>query len=186
MAKRLKSAASWSNAKAVLKNWPPNGLVGLLRELYDLSDENRTFLQARLLPDKPEVALAAAKRKLRQSVSVSAVFNGRFKHNESKRIIDQYCRANDDPLAEADLLVVDLEQSLRTFSEVGNSERLVDHVYASLARLDKVMTLVPADVAGSILERTTALARRWGGEFGYGISDELCGYAEKWNERGRS
>jgi len=42
---------SWANLKQKIKLWGRPELLALLKELHDLSPENRLFLQARLLPD---------------------------------------------------------------------------------------------------------------------------------------
>jgi hypothetical protein len=133
------------------------------------------------LPNRPTIALDAAKRKLRQALAPGAIMKGGFSGREMKRVIDQYAKATDDAGAVADLLMTDLEASIAAFSDVGDFPRLVDHIYATLDHLDRVLPRLPAPAADPILSRATALARRWENKFGYGISDELVAYAANWN-----
>lgn len=183
MAQRKPASASWANCKAVLKDWLQAGLIALLHDMYKASEENRRFLHARLLPQAADQTLAEAERALRRIISPSAVFNGRFRHADAKRVVDQFERAVDDPVLVADLLLVDLEISFGSFGEIGDFEPMVDHLYASLHRLDELLATVPPGALVSRASRLNRLAERWGSSFGYGISDELVGTAELWNER---
>jgi hypothetical protein len=183
MAKRKPNAANWSACKAAIKDWPTPGLRELIHELYKLSDDNRRFLHGRLLPQATEQTLDAAVRALDRLTSPSAVWNQRFHHADAKRVVDQFAKATDDPAAVAQLLLEDLDMSFSTFAAVGDFEPLVDHLYASLNRLDQVLKAVPPSSLAPIVQHLSALADRWGSEFGYGISDELIAVAEEWRER---
>lgn len=183
MARRKPAATSWTGCKAALKDWPKPGLIALLHELYNASEENRRFLHARLLPQAAGQTLAEAERALKRLLSVSAAFNGRFRHANAKRVVDQFEKATDDPAAVADLLLAGLEMSYQTFREIGDYEPMVDHIYATINRLDKTLAKVPPGFLVSRASRLNRLAERWDGQFGYGISDELVALAADWNER---
>jgi hypothetical protein len=182
-----KPTAGWSACKQAVSKWPRPGLIALVQELYRLSDDNRRFLQARLLPKQTEQAMQAAERKLRQIVSKSSVFSNRFRHADMKRVVDQFQKASDNITAVARLLLVDLDASLETFSEVGNDELLADHVLASIERLHGCLERIDAEDEWRvpIVERLTKLGSRWSKSFGYGVSDELYGLAQEWAERVR-
>jgi len=166
-----------------MRYWPRPGVIALVQELYHLSEENRRFLHARLLPQKSAETVESTKRKLRQLLSTSVVFNNKFSHAALKRVIDQYAKASDDPIAIADLLLTDLDEAFQTFSEVGDDEAIVDHLYATLYRLHDLLQTVEARSLPPLAERLKGLAEQWGGEFGYGISDELSGVSAYWQER---
>jgi len=173
----------WGKCKATIKNWPRPGVVALVKELYDLSEENRTFLHARLLPQHMGETLERSKRKLRSMLSVSTAWNNHFRHVDVKRFIDRFEKASDDPAAVADLLVTDLEAGFATLAEIGDYEEMVDHLYATLSRLEEMLEIVPRESRVALIERLNALAEKWGAEFGYGISDELVGFAQFWSGR---
>jgi len=186
MAKSRKQSVGWGACKAAMRDWPRPGVIALVKELYDLSDENRRFLHARLLPDKSEQTVEQTKAKLKRMLSAQSVFNNHFQHAQVKRLIDQYAKASDDPAAVADLLITDLEAGFATFSQVGDFEPMVDHLYATLERLDKCLETLPREPAlTAFVLRLNDLAAKWGAEFGYGISDELSGFAADWDEKVR-
>jgi hypothetical protein len=159
------------------------GLRELVHELYELSDENRRFLHGRLLTDASGHALNDAIGALRRIISVQSVFQNRFRHSDAKRIVDQFAKATDDDEAVAQLLLADLEISFATFDEAGDFEPIVDHLYASLIRLNKIFGELSLSAVAPLNERATAMANRWGNQFGYGISDELTAFAHQWRER---
>jgi hypothetical protein len=183
MAKRRQTG--WVACKAEMKGWPPAKFLALLRELHDLSDENRQFLGGRLLsaPTARTRTLEEVKRKLKGMLSPAAVFNDHFRHGEVKRLVEQYAKAVADPALLADLLLTDLETGFATFDKVGDFEPMVDHLYSMMARLEKVLATLPLAAVAPAVERLSELASRWGMAFGYGISDELAGFAEEWKVR---
>src|SRR2546421_12652037 len=105
MAMSKKSSVGWGACKAAMRDWPRPGVIALLKELYELSDDNRRFLHARLLPDKAEQTLDETKRKLERMLSVQTVYADDFKHAQIKRVVDQYAKATDDPAAVGVLLL---------------------------------------------------------------------------------
>jgi hypothetical protein len=183
MPKQKRSTTTWSACKAVIKNWPAAGVQELVHELYKLSPDNRRSLHARLLPASAEQTLADARKALTKILSVSAVLNGRFRHADAKQIADQYAKAADDPAAVCDLLISDFEISFPTFHELGADELMADHFYATLNRLVKVSVDLSRESLQQLAPRLKALADEWGNRFGYGISDELCGFVSEWLER---
>jgi hypothetical protein len=47
--KKKPRALSWGKCKQVMLDWPREGVIGRVREMYELSAENRQFLHARLI-----------------------------------------------------------------------------------------------------------------------------------------
>jgi hypothetical protein len=183
MSRRKASPTSWAACKQVLRDWPRPGVVALVQELYKLSDDNRQFLHARLLPQQAGQTLDEARRKLKAMQSPEAVFHDEFSHRDLRRVIDQYAKAANDPAGVADLLLSDLEAGFQTFSEVGDFEPIVDHLYASLHRLHDMLETLDAPARLPLIDRLQILGSKWGSEFGYGISDELTGIAAHWREK---
>jgi hypothetical protein len=183
MAKRTQKAASWAACKKVVAAWPRPGVVALVRELYQLSEENRRFLHTRLLDQLADHNLEEARRKIERLVSPSVVYDDSFRHSHVKRVIDQYAKASGDLAGVAGLLVTDIDTSCETFASVGDFEEIVDHAYASMNRLQKTLEGLDPEDARPVVQALGLVASRWSGQFGYGLSDELDGMAAKWLER---
>lgn len=184
MAKRKTSKTNWPACKAVINDWPVSQLSDLLHELYNLNEENRRFLGARLVPAK--ASLDEARSELKNILSASSVYDGNFKYADAKRIIDQYAKASRDPIAVTDLLCSDLEMSLASLRQVGDFSNLVDHFYASMARLGKLIAKLPNPSQRALAKHIGDLAKKWNGKFGYGISDELNDFAAELLDRLKS
>ena len=183
MPARKQRAASWAACKRAIADWPRPGVIELLHELYQLSDDNRRFLHARLLDHLADYNREDARRELKKLLATRNVFANRFRHGDAKRVIDRYHKATGDDAGVAALLVADLDLSLKTFAEVGNDPMIVDHAYASMQRLHQVLETLAPDVARSVVVDLGSVASRWSGEFGYGLSDELDGLAAEWQDR---
>jgi hypothetical protein len=186
MAERRKRATTdnWSACKRVLKDWPRPGVVALVRELYQLSDDNRRFLHARLLAavDKTR-AIDDTAKVVRRMLKPQNVWNGRVRHGDVKRVIDRFEKGADDAAAVAHVLLADLDEALQTFAEVGDYEPIVKHIYATMTRLEECLKLRDVPAATPLVDTLVALGRRWADRFGWGVSDELLGMAEYWRER---
>jgi hypothetical protein len=184
MAERKRNPGGWAACKRALAEWPLTGVLGLLRELYDLSPENRAFLQARLLPrEAAGKAAGAVERRLRGMASRSAVCGGSFRHVDMKRVVDQFAKGTDDPALVAQVLISDLESSCATFEAVGDFPPLVDHLLAVITRLYKLLPTVPRPRLAPLAERLARLADAYRLSFGYGVSDEPGGLADSWTAR---
>jgi hypothetical protein len=187
MPARRKSAKteSWSACKPFLQSLSREKLIALIKELHGLSEENERFLHARLVPDtrSREQRLADTMKQLKRMLSPDAMLNDEFRHIDVKRVIDQFQKAVKDPHPVAALLLGDLAISLRTFSEVADVVRMVDHIYATMNRLEKTMLRLDLNAATPLIQELCRLAQEWENEFGYGISDELFEMADDWRRR---
>src|SRR5262249_18003268 len=101
-ASKKPSTTTWAVCKAAMKDWPRPGIVALLHELYELSDENRQYLHARLLQEESKKTREDIKRKLNQMLSLRVVWGNRFRHIDLKRVIDAFEKASDDPAGVAE------------------------------------------------------------------------------------
>jgi len=183
MTERKRRSMSWSACKEAMAGWPAPGLVDLIHELYALNPENRRFLHSRLRPE-------AAKENLNQAIdAVKKILNsagepgGRFSQAAIKRVVDQFAKASGNPAAVAALLITDLEIALPILRAIGDYEPLIDNLYSTLRRLDKLLSSLPIEIAAHFVPRISQLALTWNNTFGYGISDELGEFAREWQAR---
>ena len=144
---------------------------------------NRRFLHARLLTDAAGKSLEDAKKQLAKIFSTTNIFKNRFRHGDAKRVVDQYAKATDDPAAVAELLLLDVALSFGVMAEVGDYEEMVDHAYSVLARMDETFEKIPTDRLAEFVTRASEIAAEYADAFGYGISDEMSGFAAIWREK---
>jgi hypothetical protein len=136
-----------------------------------------------LLPERAVQTLEEAERKLRQMLSYSNIIHNRFRHGEIKRLIDQFAKAAGDDSAVAELLIANLDAGFGVMEDVGDYEEMADHLYSTMNRLDKCLSNVVPESLNPLVEKLKNLAETWHDQFGYGLSDELDGFAEEWKRR---
>jgi hypothetical protein len=92
-------------------------------------------------------------------------------------------KASGNPAAVADVLIADLEIALPILRAVGDYEPLVDNIYSTMRRLDKLLSDLPIEIVAGLVPRISQLALKWNNKFGYGVSDELGEFAREWQAR---
>jgi hypothetical protein len=149
---RVAKSSGWAALKIRLDTLDRKGLVGLVHDLYEASEANRRFLEARFLPS------AAAIEKYRRLVE-AAVFPDPFSQRpirlrDASAAITEYRRSTGDVAGSVDLML--------TFVEAG-TEQAVDLGYGDdpyfSALVTKVAAVVKSLGALSNQERTSVTAR---------------------------
>ena len=79
---KKKSTPGWGACKAAMRNWPQPGMLALIQELYELSDDNRRFLKARLLPEQAAQTLEETKLRVEKLLTVDRIFANKFSHSD--------------------------------------------------------------------------------------------------------
>ena len=106
---------SWAYLKQKIKLWGQPQLLALLKELHDLSPENRLFLQARLLPDASnEDAIEEYRGKIIKAFYLKSGFpRAKLGLAEARAAIRHYRAATEDIKGTVDLML--------TYPEVGTT-----------------------------------------------------------------
>jgi len=162
---------SWEKARSSLKGYDRDGLLQLVGEMYQLSSENRNFLQARLMPDPGRAA--PFKKRLRKALNPDAVGKDCYDLAMAKRTIREFSQAISDPEAIADLMTYAVECGNRFTLNCGDiDEDFYDgliEIYA--AAIKKVMQL-PKDARSTYRRRLEKIMESSDG-IGWGYHDDL-------------
>lgn len=161
----------WGAIKAVLKGFSAPALLALVHDLYDVSPENRQFLQGKLLPS------AAGLEKYRTRV-MDAVFPDPFSRKqvrvgEAERLIRHYRLSTGDQTGVVDLMLAMVEAGTEQTVDLGYADE------AYFAALERVLRLVvdalpslPESARSSIVERLRQVAAR-AESIGWGYGDAV-------------
>lgn len=118
MAERKKP--SWTEIKRKLTPMEQAGLIGLVKDLFDASPENRTFLASRFLADEDR---GAALEEYRQRI-IAHFFPkrgfGDLNLREARKQITQYKRASGDVLGTVELMLTYVETGTRLTNTYGD------------------------------------------------------------------
>lgn len=164
-----KVQVSWSHVKAKLSDVDRASLVGLLRDLYTASRENRAFLHSRLhlgrdpLEPYKQVIARSLWPDLNKLASVAA----------AKKAISSYGKASGHAEDTAELMIFFCEQAVGFIREVG----LQDEGYfdALLRMYGRALTVAKASQNLRLTEQVERLrrVRELCRDVGYGIFDEM-------------
>src|SRR4029078_4343356 len=166
---------SWRDVKVELEGFDRAGLLGLLKDLYELSRDNQAFLNARLnLGATPLVPL----KKITSRWIAPDVMKGQdISVAKAKKAISDYKKAIGYPKGVAELSLFYCEEAVGLLSWCGMDD---ENYYAALARMfDQALTAIcglPEAERASLLERLDHL-RSKSGEFGWGLKDA---FDESW------
>jgi hypothetical protein len=163
---------SWENAQSSLKGYDRDGLLRLISDMYQLSPENRNFLQARLMSD-PDSAKPFKKR-LRAALNPDAV--GKFDYDlaTAKRTIREFSQASSDPEIVADLMIYAVECGNRFTLNCGDiDEDFYDGLIEIYAAAIKIVLQLPKDVRSIYRRRLEKIMESSDG-IGWGYHDGLC------------
>jgi hypothetical protein len=171
MPRQRQNEFSWENARLSLKGYDRDGLLQLIGDMYQLSPENRDFLQARFMLD-PDRAKPFKKR-LRMALNPDAF--GKFDYDlaVAKRAIREFSQASSDPGAIADLMIYAVECGNRFTLNCGDiDEDFYDGLIEIYAAAIKIVLQLPKDVRSTYRRRLEKIMESSDG-IGWGYHDDL-------------
>lgn len=149
---RVAKSSGWAALKIRLDTPDRKGLVGLVHDLYEASEVNRRFLEARFLPS--EAAIEKYRSLVEAAVFPDPLSRRPIRLRDASAVITEYRRSTGDIAGSVDLML--------TFVEAG-TEQSVDLGYGDEPYFSALETKVAA-VAKSLgalsnEDRTSAIAR---------------------------
>ena len=165
---------SWANLKQKIMLWGRPELLALLKQLHDLSPDNRLFLQARLLPDASNGdAIEEYRGKIIKAFYLKSGWpRTKVQLAEARAAIRHYLAATQDIKGTADLMLTYLEVGTTFAVEFGETD---EGFYRSLGSvMEETEQLLKEHRAeglyGQLRERMKALAKK-AAKVGWGHGD---------------
>ena len=115
---RVTKSSGWAAVKIPLDTLDRKGLVGLVHDLYEASEANRRFLEARFLPSA--AAIEKYRRLVEDAVFPDPLSQRPIRLRDASAAITEYRRSTGDVAGSVDLML--------TFVEAG-TEQAVDLGY---------------------------------------------------------
>jgi len=142
----MEEKITWLNLRKALKNLPPEQLLELLKGLYDLSPQNKAWLQRQLFPIPNTEYLEECRQKV-----IKAVYNPTRKSpdmpkfREAKKVITEYKNAAKDPVGILDLMLTYVERGHAFTNDFGDiDEPFYDAICTMLDRFAEQLKAHPA------------------------------------------
>jgi hypothetical protein len=171
VAGKKKASPSWIDVKAILQTFDRVGILGLVQDLYNASDRNRSFLHARLGLGQDQ--LRPYKATISKWISPDLMRNQRVSVSNAKKAIADYKRAIGRPDGLVELSIFYCEEAFNFVESCGFEE---ETYFVALIRmygrsLNLVLSL-PAPERPTYVERLNGLRSR-AGKFGWGVQDQV-------------
>lgn len=130
--KASKKKTSWSSVKTAIAGHDKAALVGLIADLYDYSEQNRSFLHARFsLGDDP---LRPYKKIIDNALFPDVMKNEPIRIAKGKQAIADYTKAVGDPKGTLELMLFFVESGTRFTLDLGDID---ENFYLALERMYK-------------------------------------------------
>ena len=170
MSRQEQRRSSWSAVKAAISDLERDALVALVRDLYDLSPDNKHFVHARLGPRQD--ALAGYKKIVAECMYPDADRDVQI--TNAKKAISEYRKAASDAAGEIDLMIYFVECGNRFTLEYGDiDERFYDALLSMYARSVEAVARLPGLEQKRFRQRLWELTKSSDG-IGWGYHDGLC------------
>jgi len=178
---------TWTELKASLKGRDAAQLTALIKDLYALSAENRTFLCARVLEEGGDSASIEPYRKRIVDQFFPKRGYGKLKLGEARKAIREYKKASGNVEGTVELLLTYLETGNAFTLEYGDiNERFYDSLCSVMDELAVLFKKQGPAFYANFSERMDALASKASG-LGWGYGDHINWvFAELEDELGKS
>jgi hypothetical protein len=173
----------WSEIKSALDGCDRNGLIGLVRDLYEASETNRRFLHARYTPSTG--VLEDYRRRVSDAVAPDPLSRQPVRLRDATAAITEYRRATGDVAGCVDLMLEFVEAATAQTADIGGGD---DVYFSALERRirDVMHALVDLDDAQreAAIDRLIRLSK-YGDRIGWGYGDFLLEIAAALQKRRR-
>lgn len=161
----------WKDLRGALASQDSAELVNLVRDLHDLSQENRDFLNSRYLASGDR--LGPYKEIIDESLYPDAFDNKPIQISAAKKALSQYTKATNDEAGALELMVYFVERGTQCAADLGvDDEAFYSAMESMFARVLKTLRRSNSEVRESFLPRLTAIRDAADG-IGWGYHDYL-------------
>lgn len=173
MRKSESKKQTWIDVKKSLKDFESSQLIELLKELYQLSDENKNFFHARLIG-------GPASLQNYKKIILNCLYEGplddndNFDFEKADNTIKTYAKSANDNEGTADLMVYYVECGNRFTLDYGDiNEAFYDALIEMYEKAIKTVLKLPKSKQAPLRKRLKNIMESADG-IGWGYYDDLC------------
>jgi len=172
MAKTRQVDKHWSDVRAVLASQGSAQLLETVRDLYDLSQENRDFLNARYLAS--ENCLESYKKAIDDAIYPNVYESKPIRVSIAKKAISHYTKATGHQAGILELMVYFVERGNQFTVDFGDiDEGFYSSLESMFGRILETLKRSDYEVIAHFLPRLVAIRDAAAG-IGWGYHDYLC------------
>jgi hypothetical protein len=171
MKKQKSKKPTWIDVKKSLKDFDSSQFIELVKELYQLSNENKNFLHARF--DGGSASLQNYKKIILDSL-YEDVLDDNFDFDKADNAIKTYAKAAKDNEGTADLMVYYVECGNKFTLDYGDiHEAFYDALIEMYEKAIKTVLKLPKNKQEPLRKRLKIIKESADG-IGWGYYDDLC------------
>ena len=173
MKKQKSNKPTWIDVKKLIKDIENSKLIELVKDLYELSDENKNFLHARFLAGSSSLS------KYRKIISDSLypdIFDEEddFNFDKADKAIKAYAKATNDNEGTADLMIYYVECGNKFTLDYGDiNEAFYDALIEMYEKAVKAVCKLAKNKQDPFRKRLEKIMKSADG-IGWGYDDDLC------------
>ncbi|HEX7294680.1 MAG TPA: DUF6155 family protein [Pyrinomonadaceae bacterium] len=165
---------SWNMVRKHLATLDKPALVGLINDLYELSSDNRDFIQGRFQPEENQGEVLKKYRKKIVEQFYPARGEAKLKLAEARKAIKDYRKATNDVRGTAELMMTFVEQGAEFTYEYGDiDERFYSNVSSVLNELARLLLFEAREVYAQLSERLERVEQSTR-DVGWGFHDHIA------------
>ena len=167
---------SWKDIKPILSGFSSTQLLGIVHDLYKLSEPNAAFMHARFLSDTTQGNhLASYKKRIQRAINPEQPWKQDVRLAEGRKAISDFKKANGNVRDTLALMVYYVKCGNDFTLEFGDiDERFYDSMCSMFSKISQ--TLISQNNQNLLAEFLPALEaefHRINGEVGWGYPDEV-------------
>jgi hypothetical protein len=168
-----KKGGSWTNVRQNFKDWSKPALLGLVKDLYDASPDNRNFIHARFeAEDGSGDALEKYRRKIIEQFFPARGF-GKLRLGEARKAIKDYRKATNNLDGIIELMLTYVENGTEFTCQFGDIDApFYNSLESVLDELSKLFLGEGREFYPKFRDRVLKLSTH-SGDIGWGYGDFL-------------
>ena len=169
-----RSSKGWTDIRHQLKSWSKPALLTLVKDLYEVSADNRDFLHARFQAEAADgAALEQYRRKIIEQFFPKRGF-GKLKLAEARKAIRDYRKATGNLEGTIDLLLTYVEKGTQFTREFGDiNEPFYNSLDSALEELVNLFLQSGAGLYPRFRDRVLHV-EQMADHIGWGYCDSVC------------
>lgn len=169
-----KNSTDWQSVRRKLSDWSKPALVALVKDLCEVSPDNRDFLHARFQADADDGAALEKYRRRIVDQFFPARGDGKLKLAEARKAIRDYQKATGNLAGGIDLMLTYVENGTEFTREFGDiNESFYNSLESVLNEMVRLLSRESPELYPRFRDRIQRLATLANG-IGWGYGDAVC------------
>lgn len=165
---------TWSDIKKQIKEFSHDGLIDLIKDLYEVSPTNKAFLQTRFSGSSSQASLEPYKKRIQAPLAWKGNTPPSLRVSDARKAISEYKKATRDEEGTLELRLFYLDCLVKCFTDFGvGDEAYVNSIDTALSNfMDGLKKANSARLYEKFDKQFKSLTKKYD-NWGWGVDDSL-------------